>query len=445
VTIIGNAAVLTFGAITEPEDIRRVGWGIFAWIAIEAAVGLATVAFASGSQLGLDAPLLLAAGFIFGPTLAGLIGFFGYVDVREFRREVPLKRALFNRSQISLSVAAAAVVFQLLPFAVGDWPIVALAALCAVAVDILVNWGLVSAVRALHDKSRIREVLGGLIFGHPTEFLVTYAAFALLGAVLADVYDEAGPWSLLIFILPIVLARQAFLAAGSLDTAARRLRAKDAALVQASRREWDERRDERLAIAAGLHDEVLPPMFKIHLMGQVVKNDMASGRLLALEQDVPQLVDATLEANDAVRRLIGGLRASSLGAAGLGGTIRMLCDELGSYSETRIIADIEEVDASPAVQLLTYQVAREALRNAVRHASATRIDVQVRSDSSAVRLVVSDDGTGFTPRLVDHDHHFGLQLIRERVELYGGSLVTDSRPGSGTTIVARIPAWPDSN
>jgi signal transduction histidine kinase len=56
-----------------------------------------------------------------------------------------------------------------------------------------------------------------------------------------------------------------------------------------------------------------------------------------------------------------------------------------------------------------------------------------------MRLMVEDDGAGFQPDLVDENLHFGLQLIRERVELAGGVLVVDSAPGAGTRIVVRLP------
>ena len=61
-------------------------------------------------------------------------------------------------------------------------------------------------------------------------------------------------------------------------------------------------------MAAGLHDEVLPPLFKVHLMGQVLRQDLASGRLLALEEDLPALLGATENASDNMRELIRSLR-----------------------------------------------------------------------------------------------------------------------------------------
>jgi hypothetical protein len=43
-----------------------------------------------------------------------------------------------------------------------------------------------------------------------------------------------------------------------------------------------ERRDERLSIAAGLHDDVMPPLFRVHLLGQVLRQELATGQLLAM-------------------------------------------------------------------------------------------------------------------------------------------------------------------
>lgn len=211
-------------------------------------------------------------------------------------------------------------------------------------------------------------------------------------------------------------------------------------LLSLSARIADERRDERLTVAAGLHDEVLPPLYQVHLMGQVLRQDLASGRLLALEDDLPELLRATEYASQAMRVIIRNLRRSSIGAAGLAETLRLLARSLEAESGARIRLELEEVGGSPLVQLLAYQIAREALRNAVRHAQATDILVRLIREEGDMRLVVQDDGCGFSLDSVDGEHHFGLQLMRERVELAGGLMRVDSAPGQGTKIIARLPA-----
>jgi signal transduction histidine kinase len=54
-------------------------------------------------------------------------------------------------------------------------------------------------------------------------------------------------------------------------------------------------------------------------------------------------------------------------------------------------------------------------------------------------LTVSDDGIGFDPESVDKDGHFGLQLMAERTQAVGGTVLVTSVPGAGTTIEATIP------
>jgi signal transduction histidine kinase len=209
---------------------------------------------------------------------------------------------------------------------------------------------------------------------------------------------------------------------------------------EASERIVDERKDERLSIAAGLHDDVLPPLFRVHLMGQVLRQELATGRLLALEDDLPELLRATDEASETVRSLIRDLRTSPLGTAGLSRTLELLVRDLSLETDISLEADIDEVAGSPVVDLLTYQVAREALRNAIRHSHAGSVRISLRRDGDDIRLVVEDDGVGFSQLGVDTQHHFGLALMKERVELGGGLLQVDSAAGSGTRVVARLPA-----
>ena len=80
---------------------------------------------------------------------------------------------------------------------------------------------------------------------------------------------------------------------------------------------------------------------------------------------------------------------------------------------------------------------QEALTNAVRHAGASRIRIDVTEHDGCVEVAVTDDGHGFDPETTDGGG-FGLTGMRERVELADGELDIDSGP-SGTTVRARLP------
>jgi signal transduction histidine kinase len=122
------------------------------------------------------------------------------------------------------------------------------------------------------------------------------------------------------------------------------------------------------------------------------------------------------------------------------GHIAPACCELEAANPgVRIDLDLDESRVSPMVQLLAYHMAREALRNVVRHAQATRVHVRLFQESSYLKLMVKDNGRGFDPAAVDTTQHFGLQLMKERLELFGGDVLVDSKAGTGTNLVARFP------
>jgi signal transduction histidine kinase len=284
------------------------------------------------------------------------------------------------------------------------------------------------------------EEVIGLLGGQPVPFLLSYICFGLAAVLLAVVYQVAGNWALLAFMIPVLLARQVFVENSRLLEMREAIVEKSRALLTVSGKMADERREERLAVAAGLHDELLPPLYKVHLMGQVLRQDLAMGRLLNLEDDVPELLGATEQASEATQGLIRDLRHSRLGPDGLVGTIQLLIRDVETAFPGQIQLEVEDVGGSPIVQLLAYQILREALRNAVRHAHASLIQVSISRDGPDMRIMVEDNGQGFAPKSVDAERHFGLLLIRERVELAGGVLNIQSRIGEGTSIVARLPS-----
>ena len=76
----------------------------------------------------------------------------------------------------------------------------------------------------------------------------------------------------------------------------------------------------------------------------------------------------------------------------------------------------------------------------MKYSGASRIKVALRQDGDDIRLNVDDNGSGFSPHLVDASRHFGLALMRERIELAGGALQVDSEIGRGTRLSARLPS-----
>jgi signal transduction histidine kinase len=342
---------------------------------------------------------------------------------------------------VALSVLAASWVFHQMDGSMTDWPAVLGIAAVSLVVDLSINASLfiVGAhfLTGLTPAQLVHNTYGG---SRPVAFASGYASFGLLAVVLATLFASVGTWALLAFAIPLLLGRQMFVHWKKLTETESRLDAERRALNQVSSRIADERKDERLTVAAGIHDEVLPPLYKVHLMGHVLRQDLASGRLLDLDSDVPDLLEATDAASRALRDLIGNLRRSTLGPGGLAETLRLLARDLSVESGIRIEVNASPIPGTPLVHLLLYQMTREALVNAVKHSRATSVHVTLDHSDDEIRVVVVDDGAGFQPSIVDRSSHFGLELMRERVELAGGKLFIESAAKAGTRIIVKVPA-----
>jgi signal transduction histidine kinase len=95
---------------------------------------------------------------------------------------------------------------------------------------------------------------------------------------------------------------------------------------------------------------------------------------------------------------------------------------------------------TPFVRQELYQIAQEALNNALKHARAQTVRVLLDFQESATRLEVSDDGSGFEPAEADRGGGLGLRGMRERAQAIGGTLAVETAPGKGTTVHITVPA-----
>ncbi|MFZ5462334.1 MAG: sensor histidine kinase, partial [Pseudomonadota bacterium] len=95
------------------------------------------------------------------------------------------------------------------------------------------------------------------------------------------------------------------------------------------------------------------------------------------------------------------------------------------------------------IETACYRLAQEALANAMRHARASRVDIEVVDHGDSLKLSIRDDGRGFNfPAALARaasGKSMGLLGMRERVSLAGGQLAINSRPGGGTEVCATFP------
>jgi signal transduction histidine kinase len=303
------------------------------------------------------------------------------------------------------------------------------------AADALVNYLIVGYGTSLRTGLHFREALGAMKIGSPSTFLLSYACFGFLGILIAEAYSAFGLAGVVASVAPVVLGRQAFFHRSRLENAEQNLAASSDALRRVDERIAEERRDERTRIAEALHDEVLQDLYNVTIRAQVLRQDLLSGRLLDLEDDLPAVVRASEAAVEDLREVIQGLRSATVGHAGLVETLALFARHMEGESGVKMVLSLDpSIRSSPERELVVYQIAREALTNAVRHGRPRTVWLSLRKGPSGWEAEVEDDGCGFDTDNPPSDLHFGLQLMKERANSITAQLEVRSRPGSGTVI-----------
>jgi len=198
--------------------------------------------------------------------------------------------------------------------------------------------------------------------------------------------------------------------------------------------------EERDRIARELHDSVAQKLFSLRLTAEVatalVDTDPVRART---ELDVVRRLAA--EATNELRSIVDGQRPVDLADDGLGAALRKQVELLDRVHDPAVRLHGPELPRLPeASQRAVYRIAQEALHNALRHAGAAAVDVEVAVDGAVVVLTVSDDGTGFEPDpSAAAGRGLGLESMRERAAAVGGRLSVHSRHGGGTTVRLEVP------
>ena len=162
--------------------------------------------------------------------------------------------------------------------------------------------------------------------------------------------------------------------------------------------------------------------------------------LEAARQVLETSLAATRSGLQETRRALKALRAAPLEDLGLLLALRRRAEESAARTGVTLSLSLPErlPALSPAVEQALYRIAQEALSNAVHHAGARSLTVELALDGDILSLLVADDGRGFDPQAPAAGGHFGLPGMRERAQRIGGALQITSRPGSGTRVQCRV-------
>ena len=202
---------------------------------------------------------------------------------------------------------------------------------------------------------------------------------------------------------------------------------------------------ERAAIAYELHDSLAQTLASLRLQADMLADSLAGRGAAGVPVELARIRATVDSANIELRELIAGFRAPVDGR-----DLRAALEEMtarhtaqsGLTVHLQIDGELPELPAGPQLQVV--RIVGEALANACAHSGGNFARVLVRSEATSVRVLVEDDGTGFSMPPCDAapGEHIGLSVMRERARWLGGSLDIESEPGEGTRVSLAFPSAP---
>jgi signal transduction histidine kinase len=211
------------------------------------------------------------------------------------------------------------------------------------------------------------------------------------------------------------------------------VRARLAELVASRRRILEAADQERRRLARRLHQgaerRLVEMAGKLHSAHASAVGDKTRKRINRAEAQLAQTIGE-------VRELAQGLHPRVLAEVGLAGALAATVERLPAQVEVAISAD----GLPPAVEAAVYFVCSEAIANVVKYASASRVQVCVKTEEGRVSVAVEDDGVGGADLTLGS----GLRGLADRVEALGGTFHVNSPRGGGTRLTAEIPLGPET-
>ena len=196
--------------------------------------------------------------------------------------------------------------------------------------------------------------------------------------------------------------------------------------------------EEREQLARELHDALGPNLMALHLAWQspAVRNALAASPPAAVAG--AQAEKLLRHLRDDVRTISHGLLPAQLGQGSLAESIQSLAELINLHGSTAVRTYCDQgLERLPVpLQQATYRIAAELLNNAVRHAAATEVNVQVLHRDGVLEIMVEDNGQGFDAQTATAG--IGLRGVRARADYLQGRVHIDSSP-AGTSIIVQLP------
>lgn len=226
----------------------------------------------------------------------------------------------------------------------------------------------------------------------------------------------------------------------SLDTSHRELERSNELRTELLHKVVSAQEDERQRISRELHDETGQALTSLLVQLKILDNCTT---LEEVQDQVKGIRHLTLRTLHEVRRLAADLRPAALDDLGLISALEGYIDDYANKSGLHVDFQPRNMESERLprdMEIVLYRVIQESLTNILRHANAAHVSVVIERQTTRLHLSVIDDGCGFDMERMLGMKNRGLGLLgmQERIELLGGTLMFDSRPGQGTRVAVEL-------
>jgi two-component system NarL family sensor kinase len=199
--------------------------------------------------------------------------------------------------------------------------------------------------------------------------------------------------------------------------------------------------EERNRLAREIHDTLAQGLAAITLQLETAELLMEAEDISdETRQRVHKSLELAQDNLEAARLSVTDLRAATLEGRTLPQALNELIEQRGDNNRAKLGLKVSGANhpIPQRVEIGLYRIAQEALNNALLHAEAEHIDLELAITADETRMSIKDDGRGFDPANIPQDR-FGLTGMNERAKLLGGTLNILTTPGRGTWLEVAVP------
>ena len=200
---------------------------------------------------------------------------------------------------------------------------------------------------------------------------------------------------------------------------------------------YDIQEKERFRLSSDLHDNTVQNLVHVchglELASMFIDQDPVRAKL-----EIESCIKNIHNSIDEIREIIFDLRPMELDDLGFQACIGNFIDNMKvSYSNVIFETDIDNIEKDNSFLYTMFMIIKEVVVNSLKHSKSPKIIINVKQKEDHIDIMIKDFGIGFDPEKVS-ENHFGLHLIKDRVDLLGGSFDVKSSETEGTEVSIKI-------